>query len=189
MKFSKPQYTFPNSSNDFGKIVVLQKENLPDYISETESKEQGFLTVRHSEELLKSMNELGGHALAKVGDNVVGYALFMSKELEQTIPVLTPMFEQFKKVNWKGTSIYESNYFVMGQVCVDKDFRGQGVFGGLYDFLKKINKEKYNYIVTEVATRNTRSIRAHEKVGFELANVYKSEEGEEWAIVVLDLKS
>ena len=187
MKFSKPKYTYPESSDDFRKIVELQKKNLPVNISEVEAKDQGFVTVQHTAALLKSMNDLGGHALAKVGEQVVGYALFMSKELEQTIPLLSPMFEQFKKVNFNGSSLYDCNYFVMGQVCIDKDFRSQGVFGGLYDFLKQKNKDKYNYIVTEVATRNTRSIRAHKKVGFELANVYRVEEGEEWAIVVLEL--
>jgi len=187
MKFSIPQYSCPNSLDDFQQILALQKKNLPTSISKTEAQSQGFVTVVHTQELLESMNELGCHALAKIENRVVGYALFMSKALEVTIPLLEPMFEQFKKIPFQNASLYDCNYFVMGQVCVDKDYRGQGVFQGLYNFLKEKNKTEFDFIITEVATRNKRSMRAHEKVGFEIAHIYQSKEGEEWAIVILDL--
>ena len=188
MKFSIPQYTCPESKEDFHQILALQKKNLPTNISRKEAQSQGFVTVVHTQELLETMNRLGCHALAKVENRVVGYALFMSRALEDTIPILEPMFEQFKKVPFKNARLYDCNYFVMGQVCVDKEFRGQGIFQGLYNFLKEKNKAEYDYIVSEVATRNTRSLRAHEKVGFKTVNIYE-DIGEEWAIVVLNIES
>ena len=76
-------------------------------------------------------------------------------------------------------------YFVMGQVCVAKDFRGQQVFSDLYQKMKTEMSSHFDCIVTEIATRNTRSIRAHEKVGFETIHIYE-DETEEWAIVAWD---
>ena len=188
MNFLRPQYICAKSLDDFRQIIELQTENLPSNISKEEAKSEGFVTVVHSEELLEQMNQFGGHALAKVDGRVVGYALFMSKELENSISILEPMFEQFKKIPFQNVSLYDCNYFVMGQVCISKEFRGQGIFQGLYDFLKQKNKSKYDFIISEVATKNKRSMRAHEKVGFEILDIYNDMD-EEWAVVVWDLKS
>jgi len=187
MKFSIPQYSCSNSLDDFQQILALQKKNLSANISVEEVQSQGFVTVVHTQELLESMNELGCHALAKTEDRVVGYALFMSRALEDTIPILEPMFEQFKKVPFQNATLYDCNYFVMGQVCVDKEFRGQGVFQGMYNFLKEKNNAEFDFMVTEVATRNKRSMRAHEKIGFKLINIYK-DEIDEWAILIWDFR-
>jgi RimJ/RimL family protein N-acetyltransferase len=44
--------------------------------------------------------------------------------------------------------------------------------------------------VTEVAARNTRSLRAHARVGFEPLHVYPdATTGEEWHVIGLDLGS
>ena len=56
----------------------------------------------------------------------------------------------------------------MGQVCVAKEFRGQGVFHQLYAAHKSLLSKQYNYCITEVSTRNLRSLQAHFVVGFEL---------------------
>jgi RimJ/RimL family protein N-acetyltransferase len=46
-------------------------------------------------------------------------------------------------------------------------------------------QSSYDFVLTEIATRNTRSIRAHEKVGFQLLHRF-SDEKEQWDIVVWD---
>ena len=76
-------------------------------------------------------------------------------------------------------------YVVMGQVCVDKAHRGQGIFDGLYLQMQKVMKGHFEYIITEVATRNTRSMRAHERVGFTNELIYTADNEEEWAIIAL----
>ena len=148
---------------------------------------QGFVTVQHDVHILQNMNNIGHHSIAKAKDQVAGYALFMSKEMEKEIPVLIPMFEQFKSIKYGESTLYEQNFFVMGQVCVAKPFRGLGIFDGLYANLKQMHSGKFDLIVTEVATRNIRSIRAHERVGFETVKIYTSAAGEEWAILVWEI--
>jgi RimJ/RimL family protein N-acetyltransferase len=46
-------------------------------------------------------------------------------------------------------------------------------------------KDSYDFVITEIATRNTRSIRAHEKVGFQLLHRFKDDK-EEWDVVIWD---
>lgn len=173
-----------HSSEDLQAIQGLQKANLPEKISETEAIEQGFVTVAHSLELLQEMNEPYHHSAAWWNGQLIGYALVMETAFKNRIPVLFPMFELLDGLPYKGRKLSDRKYFVMGQVCVDKSFRGKGVFSGLYLNLKERLHSDFDLIATEIATRNTRSLRAHQKIGFEIIHIYKDPMGEEWAIVV-----
>jgi len=131
------------------------------------------------------MNHPHPHVIAKKNDLVVGYALVMLPGFGNTIPVLRPMFNKIDTLHFKNKPLIHTNYFVMGQICVDKTCRRQGVFSGLYQQMKVQMSTKFECIVTEVATRNTRSMNAHQYVGFEVVDVYTVAE-EEWAIVAWD---
>ena len=83
-----------------------------------------------------------------------------------------------------GISVKDMNYVIMGQVCVDKEYRGtKGVFGGLYAKMRETLCPHFDCIVTSVSTRNPRSLRAHTKVGFETVHQYSSH-GEDWCILL-----
>jgi L-amino acid N-acyltransferase YncA len=75
----------------------------------------------------------------------------------------------------------------MGQICVDKEFRGKGLFEELYQGHKEIYGSGFDFIITEISTSNHRSLRAHEKVGFETIHQY-TDEMDEWAVVVWNWK-
>ncbi len=65
-------------------------------------------------------------------------------------------------------------------------YRGQGVFDLLYAHHRQLFARQYDFVITEIATRNQRSQRAHERVGFETINTYR-DELDEWNVVVMDL--
>jgi ribosomal protein S18 acetylase RimI-like enzyme len=77
---------------------------------------------------------------------------------------------------------------VMGQICVAREYRGRGIVDAMYGEHKARYAERYKLCVTEVATRNTRSMRAHARVGFEVVTTY-SDEVDEWAVVAWDWSS
>ncbi len=180
-------FTVAKNDEDLRQILALQKLNYKAYISTEEAVSQGFVSIEHDFSLLKDMNADYPHIIAKFGGQVVGYTLVMLRKFGDKVDVLSPMFERINVLDWKGKSMTDSSYFIMGQVCVAKDFRGRGVFSGLYAEMKKRMKGNFDYLVTEVASRNTRSMRAHKKVGFELMLNYAVEGDEEWNIVVLEL--
>ena len=179
------EYTVAKTRGDLQQILVLQSTNLPVNISTEEAKDQGFVTVHHHYDLLESMNQPHPHIIAKAEGQVVGYTLVMLPEFGRRIPVLLPMFDKINQLIYEGIPLRESGYFVMGQVCVAKAFRGKGVFAGLYQKMKEKMSIHFKYILTEIATRNTRSMRAHQKVGFKTIHCYKTD-SEEWAIVLWD---
>ena len=109
-------YGRAKSGKDLEQILELQKCNLFTNVSEEERRQEGFLTVAHSLDLLEEMNEVCPHIIAKYRDTVVGYALCMDPAFSQEIEVLKPMFAEIEAVMPEGES-----YIVMGQICVDKE--------------------------------------------------------------------
>jgi ribosomal protein S18 acetylase RimI-like enzyme len=166
-------------------ILQLQQQYLAGQNSVTEEKEQGFVTVHHSFAKLEQLHKLAPSVIVKDGERVIAYALVMLRETSAIIPELKSMFEMLTALSFNNKPLEEYAYYVMGQVCVDKPYRGQGVFQMLYDKHKELMQPSYDFVVTEIATRNTRSIRAHEKAGFQLLHRFKDER-EEWDVVIWD---
>ncbi len=178
-------YTTAKSDLNLKQILELQKANLPYNLTVAEFNSQGFVTVSHTLDLLTEMNAKNPHIIAKYDDAVIGYALVMLESFKDRIAVLIPMFEQINTIKYKGKLMAEIDYFVMGQVCIAKEFRGQGIFKGLFEKMKSEMAKNFELVVTEVALRNPRSIKAHAKVGFKAVHEYQAE-GEEWAIIAWD---
>jgi GNAT superfamily N-acetyltransferase len=179
-------YTTSTTQDDLQGILDLQKKNLPANLSQEEIEGQGFVTVNHSMSDLRKMNEIEEHVVAKVNNQVVAYLLAMTTRSKYDIPVLVPMFELLEDLEYKGENLSRQNYIVIGQACVDKLYRGQGVFDGIYQYYKERFRTKYDFALTEIAISNPRSIRAHERVGFKSIHQYIAPDLQEWSIVVLD---
>lgn len=177
--------TLVSDNYELEQILQLQQQNLPHKISEQELKSQGFVTFEHNLSTLQQFHALAPSVIVKDGDKVVGYALTVINEARQIFPPMESMFSMLETVQWKNKSFREYHYYEMGQVCVDKAYRGKGVFDMLYQQHKKSYSHRYQLLVTLIATKNHRSIRAHEKVGFETA-IIQRDELDEWALVVWD---
>ncbi len=179
-------YTSAKSERDIHQIIELQKSNLAQNLMASQIASQGFVTVVHSFEILKKMNDIEAGIIAKNGDKVVGYLLAMTNELRTDIPVLVPMFEAFDKVDYGGKKISSFHYIVVGQVCIADGYRGRGILDDCYSAYKNHFINKYDFAITEIHKNNMRSIKAHARIGFELIHSYKDPNGDEWDIVVWD---
>ncbi|MGB7395276.1 MAG: GNAT family N-acetyltransferase [Pricia sp.] len=164
------RYGRANSDKDLTQILELQKKNLPTAITSEEKKTEGFVTVSHSIEILSTMNAVCPHVIAKSDGILIGYALCMHPQFADDIEVLRPMFEQIDSILPLG-----KKYIIMGQICIDKAFRGQGVFRQLYRTMQNTVRPEFDHIITEVDAENTRSLQAHYAVGFEDLKSYSSE--------------
>ncbi|WP_420603814.1 GNAT family N-acetyltransferase [Flagellimonas sp.] len=173
------RYIQASTIDHLEQILLLQQQNLPKSLTDKEKELEGFLTVEHSLEILKEMNDECGHVIALNNEKVIGYALCMHPRFAESIEVLKPMFHEIYKVV-KG----KSNYMVMGQICVAKSHRGQGVFRRLYETMKENLPAGFDTIITEVDAKNQRSICAHKAVGFRKLKRYSSD-GKDWILVVL----
>lgn len=176
--------TTSQSEKDLRGIISLQQKNLARNLDAQEIKEQGFVTVIHQLEDLAKMNAIEQHVIAKRDDEVVAYLLAMTAASKNDIPILVPMFEMFEQIIYQNKPVSAYNYMVVGQVCVDKSCRGQGVLDACYTKYKDEFQSKYDFAITEIATSNQRSLNAHKRVGFTELHRYTAPDGEEWSIVV-----
>ncbi|MFC3560869.1 GNAT family N-acetyltransferase [Pedobacter jamesrossensis] len=178
--------TTSSSEQDLEGILKLHKENLSSNLSIEEKQNQGFVTVAHSMIDLKKMQQYEPNIIAKDGEKVIAYVLGMTAKSKDDIPILVPMFNGFNYIEYKGKPISEYAYIVVGQVCVDKNYRGQGLFDKSYQAYREYFQTLYDFAVTEVATTNLRSINAHKRLGFEEIYRAKDENGLEWSVVIWD---
>lgn len=172
------EYKQAYKDKELMQILDLQQLNLPKNLTDEEMASQGFLTVEHDFTLLKRMNEACAHTIAVEGKVVVGYALSMHPKFGEEIEILESMFAKINEV-YKGGS-----YLVMGQVCISKNYRGKGLFRGLYQNMQRFTRPNFEAIITEVDAKNLRSMNAHRAVGFKELARYPSD-GREWSLVLL----
>jgi ribosomal protein S18 acetylase RimI-like enzyme len=179
-------YQIAQTIEDFQGILNLQREN---HLSSLDSLEHGFVTVLHKIEDIQKMNGFAPHIIAKDGQKVAAYVLAMTVDSKDDVPVLIPMFEQFDQLDFKGKKVSGYHYLVVGQVCVGKDYRGLGVFDQLYQKYKEVHSKDFDFVITEIATNNVRSLKAHQRVGFQEIQRFTDPIPMEWSIVIWDWKS
>ncbi|WP_159477495.1 N-acetyltransferase [Dyadobacter sp. 3J3] len=181
------ELTFAETQKDVEEILSLQQLNLKTNVSEEVKNEQGFLTVCHSTEQLEIMRSLTPQIIAKANGKVIAFALAMLPSMGKLIPDLQPMFDLVDDIEWNGKLIRDYKYYMMGQICVAAEFRGQGIFEKLYHTHKNFYEKEFDLCITEISTSNKRSQRAHEKVGFETIHLHK-DHVDEWNVVAWELK-
>jgi len=172
-----------STERHFLEILQLQKRNHHTEITDVEQAKQGFVFAEHTLPILQKMAEYLPQVIAlNEAGQVVAYNLAMHVALRDDIPSLVPMFESFAETYYQGALLEQYPFIVGGQVCVDNAYRGQGLLRKLYEKTSQSVPSQYQLCVTEVAARNTISLNAHLKMGFEVINTYQGDK-ELWKVI------
>lgn len=182
------EFTTVGGPREVELILALQAENHRDHVDAATAAREGFTSVRHDPQVLQAMNRAYPSVIARAGDVLAGYCLMMPQPFRARVPLLQPMFALLDTLQWRGAPLAgDPRWFVMGQVCVARAFRGSGVFDGLYRQLRETYAGQFDFTVTEISQRNPRSLRAHRRVGFETLHSHLDPDtGETWEVVVWD---
>jgi hypothetical protein len=166
-------------------IRLLQKENLRKLIGETEAGKEGFLTAEYSIETLQQMHLYQPSIIAKDGDKIAGYVIVTTKDSYGQHPLLDSLFDSIDALNYNGDSLKNINYILVGQLYVGKAYRGIGLVQKMYTYYQQCLSKEYQYLITDVAQENPRSIKAHLKTGFNIIHTIEYG-GIGWDIVLWD---
>jgi ribosomal protein S18 acetylase RimI-like enzyme len=164
-------------------LKQLQTNNLRRIIGEEEAMKEGFVTSEYELSLLQAMHAIYPSIIVKEGDEVVGYTIVTNKEVYGAHPELDHLFNTLDATLYNGILLKEVNYILIGQVCVAKSHRGQGWVPKMYEYYKNLHATTYPYLVTDISQANKRSIRMHQKIGFETIGVIE-QIGTGWDIVL-----
>lgn len=173
------------NSTELKEIIQLQKLNHVSNMPASQLLTHGFVTVQHSLEDLRKMQADTPQVIVRNNDQVIAYTLAIPKRFRNFIPGLSIMFDILDKVEYDGAFLSDYKYYVMGQICIDTQYRGLGLFDQLYKEHKKVFSSQFDLCIAEVSVRNSRSMAAHIRIGFKQIHSYRDDR-EEWNIMVWD---
>jgi ribosomal protein S18 acetylase RimI-like enzyme len=174
-----------NTAAELVGIQQLQRKNLRKEIGEAEALSQGFLMAEFDMLFLNAMQAAAPAVIAKDHDEVVGYALVATQAVRDLHPLLADLFNQIDQLTFQGIALQSANYVVVGQLCVAKEYRGQGLVQRLYNYFRDSLQSNYQFGITDVAQANQRSLKAHIKTGFQVIHSIEYG-GIGWDIVLWD---
>ena len=181
---------YPTEITTDDEIIQVHKMNqlyLKSNVSQQVQEEEGFVSWLYPVSLLQQMHSLAPSILVKDDDKVIGYALVTPIEARSFHYDVQILIDNLETIDYKDKPLSSYSYYLMGQVCIDKEYRGKGIFSMLFQKHKEIYKDRYELLVTDISTKNLRSQKAHEKVGFKTIYTY-SDTVDEWNVVVWDWK-
>jgi ribosomal protein S18 acetylase RimI-like enzyme len=182
MKFERA-----SSDESIRQILNLQKRNLKKHLSDAEKESQGFLTAEHTFEQLKKINDAEPSLIITDNGIVVAYAIAMLENAANDMPVFDDLFNTVASLTYKNLPMTSYKYIFVGQLCIDKNYRGQGLVEKLYAYYKEELKPKYQFAVTDINEHNPRSLKAHQKSGFEIIHsFFDNFTKSNWNIVLMD---
>ena len=165
------------SDRDLEGILALQREC-------REPTADGFVTVAHTLDILRDMHAIAPSVVARdAAGRIVGYALVMPRETRTLVPILEPMFQMIEALPEPAICGRPgARWYVMGQIAIAPAYRGTGLFARMYAEHRARYQDRFDAVVTEVATRNPRSLTAHERAGFRTVLTYR-DATDEWALI------
>jgi hypothetical protein len=177
--------TIVTTDDELLQIHKLNQQNLKQHLNEETQEREGFVSWLYSIELLRMMHNLSPSVIVKDKDNVVAYALTTLKESKIFHPDLEIMFGNLESVQYKNRPLSSYRFYCMGQICIAKDYRGKGIVNMLYQQHQEVYGRYFDFLLTEISIKNPRSLKAHEKIGFQTIYTYK-DAMDEWNVVVWD---
>ena len=172
-----------SSAEEMKEVLALQQANLRKNITQEEAEIQGFLMAEYDLDFLALLNQQSPSILAKDGEKVVGYSLVALPETAAHHPLLADLVENIERCIFESKPV--ENYAIVAQLCVSKNYRGQDLVQKLYEGFRDHYANRYTYCVTDVAQANHRSLKAHQKRGFQVIDTLEYG-GIGWNIVLWD---
>jgi len=177
--------TIVTTNDELLQIHQLNQQNLKQNLDDETKEQQGFVTWLYPLDLLKKMHQLSPSVIVKEENDVIAYALTTLRESQIFHPDLKTMFHNLEPVQFKNQPLSFYKFYCMGQICIAQEYRGKGVCKMLYQKHKEIYGSQYDFILTEISTSNIRSLKAHDKIGFQTIYTYR-DAMDEWNVVVWD---
>lgn len=151
---------------DYVGMVALQEANLVGNLSNAE-RSDGFLSAMFNASELAALNENLCVIVASDHDQVKGLLVASTTEFNSNVSLPSAMIARYPHAVFNGQPLSEWKSFIAGPVVIDKSARGTGAFAGMYQELLKQLPSEYDVAVTLVSLANGRSLRAHEKIGYQ----------------------
>ena len=175
------------TSQEIDQITALSQANLVTNLSADSKSKEGFVTWVYTREGLEAIHTIIPSVIVKDGDQLAAYALSLSPACIAVYPPMAGTHNLISTLSYKGRLLGNEKVYYCGQICVAQDYRGQGLVDLLYQFHRQTFRPQFDYFVTEISTANPRSLKAHQKTGFQVIHTHQ-DDVDTWDIVLWDWK-
>lgn len=129
-----------------------------------EDKPDGFVTTNLTNEQMEALiTRENGVTIAKDNGKVVAFALAASWDFWKEWPLFAYMIQELPKYELDGVTLTAENSYQYGPVCVDKAYRGTGLFEKVFAFSLHSMADRFPIMATFVNQINPRSYAAHSR--------------------------
>jgi hypothetical protein len=146
---------------DYSQIVMMQNENLNTMLTSEEKASGGFLSVPLKVEDFRVMNQEIAVVVASWGKEVIAYHCASSCQYYQFVPLCAYMMERFAHVLYDGKPLVHYTCFVVGPMCIAKNYRGKGIYLKLWQELTKHIPAGLEMGVGPASEANPRALHVH----------------------------
>lgn len=147
--------------SDLDGIIELHKRYHISTI-QPDDKPDGFVTTNFTLVQFQALVEKErGITIAKDGDCIVAYAMAASWKFWSEWPLFAHMIETLPETSFCGQGLNTENSYQYGPTCVDKAYRGRGLFKKVFYASLESMKNRYAIMVTFINQVNNRSYAAH----------------------------
>ena len=147
--------------DDFDGVKALLKANHVSNLSAEEQK-SGFVTTNLTDDQLEDLIvKENGVTIAREGGRVIAFALAAPWEYWSQWPLFVHMIGELGKYDYLGQKLTLENTYQYGPVCIDRAFRGRGLFERVFRASLDSMAERYPIMITFVNHVNGRSHAAH----------------------------
>ncbi len=145
---------------DIPGILRLASAYFAGHLSE-EERQGGFLSARFTREQMEEMARDLAVIVAVEQNEVAGFGCASRLGFPRHPLVVARMIGQLDKILYQGRPLNSYKLFIWGPVCIDRPYRGRGLFRALFGRLLKEVVGDFELGVTLVARDNPHSLQAH----------------------------
>lgn len=159
---------------DIDNILKLHHKFHCDTISD-DDRDGGFITATFTyNEVQDLIENHGSITLAFDGDMLVGFLFAADWEYWKRLEIFSYMISHLSENKIADVTITQNNSYHHGPVCVDTDYRGQGILPKMFEISKAEMRKKYDILATFVNILNKPSYVAHKnKLGLDVTKIFQ----------------
>jgi len=162
------------NTNDINGILSLQERNLYSNLTEIERK-SGFVTTPFTASQIQEIIKQNGIFIAEnKNKEIISYAFAGSWEYFEQWEIFNFMVSRFPKLSFNGKAITSKNSFQYGPICIDKNYRGNGLLNLIFEEMRIEFLKKYLISITFINKANAISEKAHtKKLGWKIIDEFE----------------
>ena len=144
-------------------IRNLNQKYLITHLTDTE-KQGGYIRIEYANNELKKIIEAKEIVVAKDENKIIGYYMIGRKSDSVALT-----YQHNKAITFANDNMLASTSIGFGcQVCIDKNYRNNGLFSMMLKNLITIIKNKYSFLLCSVSDDNAVSYNSHINNGWKL---------------------